>query len=95
MPIERKVSNSRFDVYLVGKKKNRVFVLDRNRCKGCSICIISCSYNSIIMGTTKSHNGFFYPIENTNSCVACKQCTYACPDFALSIHKLEDIKREI
>jgi formate hydrogenlyase subunit 6/NADH:ubiquinone oxidoreductase subunit I len=88
-------SDDRFDAYIVGKRKNRVFVVDRGRCKGCKICVSVCPYDAIYMSNqadnpNKSKRGYFYPIENT-LCTACKQCVYACPDFALSVHKLEDV----
>ena len=87
---ENKQSNERFDAFIVGKNKNRVFVVDRDRCKGCKICVVVCPYDAIFMSKTKSHRGYIYPIENTK-CTACKQCCLACPDFALSIHKLEKV----
>ena len=83
-------SNDRFDVYLAGKTKNRVFVIDRGRCKGCTICTSICPYDAIYMGKEKSDRGYIYPFEN-GKCTACKQCINACPDFALSIHKLDDV----
>lgn len=87
---ENKQSDDRFDAFIVGKNKNRVFVVDRGRCKGCNICVAICPYDAIFMSKEKSHRGFIYPIENTK-CTACKQCCPACPDFALSVHKLEDV----
>ncbi len=82
--------NERFDVFIVGKKRNRVFVVDRDRCKGCRICVSICPYNALEMSDKKTHRGYFYPIENGN-CTACRQCLYACPDFVLSIHDLRDV----
>jgi len=93
IPNENIQSNERFDVYLVGNKHNRIFAVDRNRCKGCKICTSICPYNAIFMGKVKSHRGFIYPIEN-GKCTACKQCVYICPDFALSIHDAADITEE-
>jgi 2-oxoglutarate ferredoxin oxidoreductase subunit delta len=95
MDIGEVQSDDRYDAYIVGKRKNRVFVVDRGRCKGCKICVAVCPHNAIYMSNnadkpSKSKRGYFYPIENTK-CTACKQCVYACPDFALSIHKLEEV----
>ncbi|MCY3413505.1 MAG: ferredoxin family protein [Candidatus Heimdallarchaeota archaeon] len=88
---EKVQSNNRFDAYIVSKKEDRVFVVDRNRCKGCKICVSICPFDAIFMSNEKSHRGNFYPIEN-GACKACKKCLYACPDFALSIHMLEEVK---
>lgn len=83
-------SNERFDAYTVGKKDDRVFAVDRDRCKGCNICTKICPYDAIDMSKKKSFRGFYFPIEN-GKCTACRQCVYACPDFALSVHKLADV----
>ena len=88
-----KISNERFDVYVVGKKKNRVLALDRDRCKGCGVCVSVCPYDALEMGRAKTERGYLYPIE-TGACVACRECVYACPDFALSIHKLSEVEKE-
>lgn len=85
-------SNERFDAYIVGKKKNRVFVVDRGRCKGCSICTTICPYDAIWMGDGKSLRGYIFPIEN-GKCVACKQCVFICPDFALSVHDIAEVTK--
>lgn len=85
------VSNERFDAYPASKRKDRLFVVDRGRCKGCKICTSVCPYDAIYMSSEKTGNGFFYPIEN-GKCKACRKCIYACPDFALSIHKTEDME---
>ena len=87
-------SNGRFDAYTVGKKENRLFVVDQDRCKGCRICVTVCPYDALHMSETKTGRGFFYPIEN-GKCTACKQCLYACPDFVLSVHSLKDILLEV
>ncbi|MHA2251161.1 MAG: 4Fe-4S dicluster domain-containing protein [Candidatus Kariarchaeaceae archaeon] len=79
------------DAYIVGKKKNRVLALDRDRCKGCSICVTICPYTALDMSTKKTHMGYIHPIEINGACIACRECVYACPDFALSIHKLDDV----
>lgn len=85
-------SNDRFDVYLVSKKLDRVFIVDRDRCKGCKICVAVCPYDAIFMSTDKkTKNGHAFPVENTK-CKACKKCLYACPDFALSIYKLDEVE---
>ncbi len=86
-------SDDKFDAYVVGKRKNRVFAVDRDRCKGCKICASICPYDALYMSNTKTHMGFFQPIEN-GKCTACRECVIACPDFALSVHKLDDLLME-
>ena len=79
--------NERFNASIVGKKENKIFAIDKDRCKGCRICATICPYDALAMSKDKTNRGFIYPIEN-GKCTACKQCLYACPDFVLSLHDL-------
>lgn len=90
MSLPREFHNERFDVFVVGRKKDRVFVIDRDRCKGCRICTSICPYDALFMSKKKTYRGYFYPVENGN-CTGCRQCLYACPDFVLSIHPLDEV----
>ncbi len=83
-------SNDRFDAYIVGKRKNRVFVINRDRCKGCRICASICPVEALFMSSDKTARGYIYPVEN-GACTACKKCIYACPDFAISLHKVKEV----
>ncbi len=82
--------DERYDVFLVGKKKNRLLVVDKDRCKGCGNCVEICPYDALVIGDQKTPRGYFYPNE-IGKCVACKQCVYMCPDFALSLYKVEEL----
>jgi 2-oxoglutarate ferredoxin oxidoreductase subunit delta len=90
--MERVQKNERFDAYVVGKRQNRVFVVDRDRCKGCRLCTSICPYDALYMSKDKTYRGFIYPIEN-GKCTACKQCLYICPDFVLSVYSVDEVKK--
>ncbi len=94
METVERVTNGRFDVYVVGKRKDKVVAVDKGRCKGCQICVTVCPDDALYMSNEKNTRGYFYPVEN-GKCVACRQCVYACPDFALSIHKLEEVAQPL
>ncbi len=80
-----------FDVFIVGKRSNLVLSVNKDRCKGCKICVAVCPHDALAMGDVKSHRNVLNPVENGN-CIGCQECVLACPDFALSIQKLRDVQ---
>jgi len=80
-----------YDVFIVGKRANLVLSVNKDRCKGCKICVAVCPHDALAMGDVKSHRNVVNPVENGN-CVGCQECVLACPDFALSIQKLRDVQ---
>ena len=63
--------------------------IDRNRCKGCELCIGACPQQVLTMSPKINIKGYF-PAEVTEPyrCIGCRQCGLICPDVAitLSVH---------
>ncbi len=62
--------------------------IDKERCKGCELCVTACPKEVLAMSTKINSKGYFYAeavhIEN---CIACALCAKSCPDAAIEVEK--------
>ncbi|MGC9066085.1 MAG: 4Fe-4S dicluster domain-containing protein [Candidatus Ratteibacteria bacterium] len=65
--------------------------INKNRCKGCGLCIEVCPQK--LLTISKSFNKFGYHfIEVVNGdCKGCKKCAIICPDAAIEIFCEQDL----
>jgi 2-oxoglutarate ferredoxin oxidoreductase subunit delta len=67
-------------------------IIDRERCKGCYLCISVCPNDVILISDSLNQQGY-YPVEprdNENSgkgCIACAMCATICPDIAIEVYR--------
>jgi 2-oxoglutarate ferredoxin oxidoreductase subunit delta len=60
--------------------------IDRERCKGCMLCVSSCAKQILKMSRKLNSRGFHYPeLEDQDKCIGCKMCAEICPDAAIEI----------
>lgn len=59
-------------------KDNIEVKINKNWCKGCSICVEFCPKNVLALDS----NGKI-DIVNGQDCILCGQCEMRCPDFAI------------
>ncbi len=66
-------------------------VVDRERCKGCYLCVASCPFKVLEPDTAMNGSGV-YPTRfaEPEKCTACASCYRICPDTALTVYELED-----
>ncbi len=59
-------------------------VLDRNKCKGCYLCVDVCP-NKVLEPDKKINSIGYYPINvnEEKQCVGCAMCARVCPDMAI------------
>lgn len=61
-------------------------IIDKERCKGCGICISLCPLKVLIKSGEFSSQGYNLPSPiNEDKCNGCRICEYYCPDFAIFI----------
>ena len=73
-------------------KKGKIDV-DRERCKGCYLCIEFCPNHRIRVDDALNKKGY-YParfMENSNEdekgCIGCAQCALVCPEVAIEVYR--------
>lgn len=76
------------------KRKRYLVTVDREACKECGYCIEVCPRE--VFSQTDSFNAKGYrpvQVQSVESCIGCKRCFFACPDFAIDV-KEEQAKEE-
>ncbi|MCE5300948.1 MAG: ferredoxin family protein [Spirochaetia bacterium] len=75
-------------------RKGRIKI-DRNRCKGCMLCIDACPKGEIKQGTAINKAGYnVVEFRNNGECNACMLCAISCPDAAIEVIEIiEDVKK--
>jgi 2-oxoglutarate ferredoxin oxidoreductase subunit delta len=75
------------------KTKKGKIVVDRERCKGCHICIDICPNNRIEVDELLNSKGYSPALfkqnvaEGEKGCVACTQCALVCPEVAIEVYR--------
>lgn len=63
--------------------------IDRERCKGCELCIAVCPKGCIQVSEELNQKGY-YPAEfnqGEDGCNACTLCALSCPDVAIEVYR--------
>ena len=63
-------------------------VIDKERCKGCELCIITCPKNFIELSKHFNEKGYhFIVFDGSDECTGCTMCGRICPDMAIEVYK--------
>jgi 2-oxoglutarate ferredoxin oxidoreductase subunit delta len=71
----------------MGMAKGKIDI-DRNKYKGCELCITACKYGVIALSAPGQTNvlGYRYLVdEHPEHCVGCAMCALMCPDAVLTV----------
>jgi 2-oxoglutarate ferredoxin oxidoreductase subunit delta len=63
--------------------------IERERCKGCELCIPACPPEVLSMSSEVNGMGFRVP-ELYPGCTGCGACLLVCPDFVFEVFRYED-----
>lgn len=62
--------------------------VDKNRCKGCKLCVVTCPRKLLEMSKDLNANGDMYCVQpDATNCVGCAFCAMICPDGAIEVYK--------
>lgn len=62
---------------------------DRDRCKGCELCVSVCPKGILALDTSSVNEKGYHSasVTDTDRCIACASCARICPDSVISIEK--------
>jgi len=64
-------------------------VVDTDRCKGCSLCVVACP-KGVIALAQKAVNVHGYPYAEAvkpDDCIGCASCGIVCPDGCITVYR--------
>ena len=65
-------------------------VFDRDRCKGCELCVSVCPKKILALGTGTNVKGYrVAECVDQETCIGCASCAKMCPDSVISVYKDE------
>lgn len=70
-------------------------IIDKEKCKGCKLCISVCPKDILEVSKQSNNNGYFpaQPKKElqkehyTENCTACTNCAIICPDVCIEVYK--------
>jgi len=62
-------------------------VIEKDRCKGCELCVAACPQQILGMTTKLNAKGYFYAeVAEPMRCISCRLCCITCPDMAITMN---------
>ena len=60
--------------------------VEKDRCKGCELCVHACPQNILAMTKELNAKGYFFvAVAEQSRCIGCRLCCIICPDVALQM----------
>lgn len=72
-------------------------MVDRERCKGCALCVGVCPKGILRMDSRYNNRGY-RPVlldDGAEQCTGCAICAIICPDVALTVFRERTIDRAV
>jgi 2-oxoglutarate ferredoxin oxidoreductase subunit delta len=65
--------------------------IDRERCKGCGLCVAVCPKDVLELDREANTKGYFPAHQaRPQDCIFCAMCGVMCPDVAIRIEEVAD-----
>ena len=66
-------------------------VVDTEKCKGCSVCIVNCPAKIIALAKEVNAKGYNYAyMQQPESCTGCTNCATVCPDSCITVYRVKE-----
>ena len=66
-------------------------IIDKERCKGCGLCVNVCPKNVLELSSEVNTRGYFPAYQaRPKDCIYCTACCIMCPDVAITIVEVEE-----
>jgi 2-oxoglutarate ferredoxin oxidoreductase subunit delta len=65
-------------------------IIDKERCKGCTLCVTVCPHNVITLAEKANSKGYFPAQATGPNCTGCANCAIVCPDAAIEVYREND-----
>jgi 2-oxoglutarate ferredoxin oxidoreductase subunit delta len=76
-------------------KVRGAIVVDREHCKGCSLCVVACPTQVISLAKDVNGKGYHYAfMQNAEACTGCTSCALVCPDSIITVYRVKAAKTE-
>lgn len=64
--------------------------IDREVCKGCSICVEACTRAVLSLHGKVNSKGYHYAyMEHPEGCIGCSDCAIVCPDTCITVYRMK------
>ncbi|MDO4565159.1 MAG: 4Fe-4S binding protein [Clostridia bacterium] len=62
---------------------------DRDRCKGCELCVSACPRHIVAIDESGTNRKGYHPATVTNMelCTGCASCARICPDSIITVYR--------
>lgn len=65
-----------------------IVVIDKERCKGCGLCISACPHQVLTFSGEFNKSGYtVVGMDQAETCVGCAFCAQTCPDVAIEVYR--------
>ncbi len=72
-------------------KKRFKLSFNRDKCKGCELCVSFCPMHILALDNTVNAKGYRPAgITDQAACIGCCSCALMCPDCCIRIYELEE-----
>jgi 2-oxoglutarate ferredoxin oxidoreductase subunit delta len=63
--------------------------IDRDVCKGCELCVVTCPKNVLAIDKEHFNAKGYHPasVRFLDGCIGCAMCAMMCPDSAIKVEK--------